>query len=90
MTTDDLAGHGFSDAVVSAVTALTKTAGESRLAAAGRAVQDPIARIVKLADLADNMDLGRIPNPTSKDFARLEEYKQVRSLVVYSALPLLM
>lgn len=81
VTFDDLVGHGFSDAVISAVKALTKTDGESRLAAARRAVQNPIARNVKLADIADNMNLDRIPNPTAKDLARLEEYKQVRALL---------
>jgi (p)ppGpp synthase/HD superfamily hydrolase len=78
---DDLISHGFSDAVVSAVKALTKTDGESRLTAARRAVQNPIARIVKLADIADNMDLSRIPNPTAKDLARHDEYKLVRALL---------
>jgi len=61
---------------------LTKTDGEGRLAAAQRAVQNTIARRVKLADLADNMDLSRIPNPTAKDHARLEEYKRVRQILL--------
>jgi hypothetical protein len=30
------------------------------------------------------MDLSRIANPTEKDFARVEEYKQVRALLLDS------
>ena len=52
------------------------------LDAARRAVANPIARQVKLADVADNMDLERIPNPTARDYARLEEYKQVYALLL--------
>ena len=81
ITFDELESAGFSAAVVDAVRALTKTDGESRIEAALRAVQDPIARQVKLADVADNMDLSRIPNPSDKDYARLEEYKQVREIL---------
>ena len=43
---------------------------------------NPIARAVKLADLADNMDMSRIPNPTEKDFARLEKYKKAKSILL--------
>jgi GTP diphosphokinase / guanosine-3',5'-bis(diphosphate) 3'-diphosphatase len=82
ITFEDLVDAGFSNDVVDAVQALTKTAGESRMDAAKRAVQNSIARQVKLADVADNMDLNRIPNPTTKDFARLEEYKRVRQLLI--------
>jgi (p)ppGpp synthase/HD superfamily hydrolase len=78
----DLKDAGFTDDVVSAVRALTKLDGESRLEAAQRAVDDPIARAVKLADVRDNMDLRRIPNPTDKDLARIEEYKAVRRLLL--------
>ncbi|MGP1624471.1 phosphohydrolase [Prevotella heparinolytica] len=31
---------------------------------------------VKLHDLTHNMDLSRLPNPTKKDFARVERYKK--------------
>jgi guanosine-3',5'-bis(diphosphate) 3'-pyrophosphohydrolase len=79
---DDLESEGFSAAVVDAVRALTKTEGESRIEAALRAVKDPIARQVKLADVSDNMDLSRIPSPTEKDYARLKEYERVREILM--------
>ncbi|MFK7885917.1 MAG: HD domain-containing protein [Gammaproteobacteria bacterium] len=84
VTFEDLISEGFSSAVIDAVRALTKRHREPRLEAAKRAAADPIARYVKLADVADNMDMSRLPNPTEKDFARLEEYKQVRALLLES------
>ena len=50
-----------------------------------RAAGNPIARVVKLADVTDNMDLGRISNPTDKDFDRLKEYVKVRALLEAAA-----
>lgn len=82
VTLEDLEGEGFSANVVNAVAALTKHPGEGRLEAAARAGRNRIARVVKLADNAENMDLGRIANPTEKDIARLEEYKAVRALLL--------
>lgn len=82
LTFDDLLREGFPAAVVDAVRALTKHAGEDRIAAAHRAAANPIARAVKLADVTDNMDLGRIPAPTEKDHARLREYEQVRAILL--------
>jgi guanosine-3',5'-bis(diphosphate) 3'-pyrophosphohydrolase len=81
ITVADLEAEGFSTQVVEAVRVLTKLPGESRLDAAHRAVRNPIARAVKLADVADNMNLERIANPTEKDYARLEEYEQVKQLL---------
>lgn len=81
-TFEDLRREGFSDTVIEAVRALTKHEGESRASAARRAVANPIARNVKLADVADNMDLNRIPNPTEADFARLEEYRRVKAILL--------
>lgn len=85
VTLDQLVSEGFPTAVVEAVEALTKRPGETRLMAAERAAQNPIARVVKLADNADNMDLSRIPNPTERDFARLAEYQAVRQLLLASS-----
>lgn len=36
---------------------------------------NPLARVVKAADLKHNSKLSRIKNPTAKDFARVEKYK---------------
>jgi guanosine-3',5'-bis(diphosphate) 3'-pyrophosphohydrolase len=82
VTLDALRAEGFSAEVLDAVAALTKGPGETRLQAAVRAAANPVARKVKLADNAENMDLSRIANPTAKDFARLEEYKAVRELLL--------
>lgn len=81
-----LADEGFSPDVLAAIDALTKRHGESRMEAAARAAANPIARVVKLADNSENMDLSRLPNPTAKDVARVEEYKKVRALLVGAAI----
>ena len=79
---DDLRKEGFHPDVIVAIDALTKRPGESRIEAASRAAANPIARVVKLADVTDNMDLGRISEPTDKDFARLKEYVKVKKLLI--------
>jgi GTP diphosphokinase / guanosine-3',5'-bis(diphosphate) 3'-diphosphatase len=85
VTFSDLQQEGFPADVIAAVRALTKLPGESRLEAAKRAVTDPIARAVKLADVTDNMDLTRIAHPTQKDFDRIREYEQVRLILLGQA-----
>ncbi|AMW79015.1 guanosine-3',5'-bis(diphosphate) 3'-pyrophosphohydrolase [Acinetobacter sp. TGL-Y2] len=81
-TVIELISLGFSPVVVEAVQALTKKSGETRIKAAYRAVKNPIARAVKLADVADNMDISRIATPTPADFRRLEEYQRVRQILI--------
>ena len=82
VTIDDLRVEGFSSVVLEAVAALTKQKGETRIEAAFRAAENKIARIVKLADNAENMDLSRIPNPTEKDHRRMKEYEKVREILL--------
>lgn len=82
VTLDQLVAEGFPAEVLSAIDALTKRSNETRLQAARRAAEHPLARRVKLADNAENMDLSRIANPTEKDFARLKEYEEVRALLL--------
>lgn len=77
-----LIAEGFPPQVIAAVDALTKRHGESRVEAAQRASANLIGCEVKLADNAENMDLTRIQNPSARDFARLEEYKVVREILL--------
>lgn len=81
-TTDELYALGFPKHLIEAIVALTKQQGESRIQAAQRTLRNPIARVVKLADLTDNMDLSRIQSPTIKDFERLKQYQQVRDILL--------
>ena len=83
---DDLRNEGFHSDVIDAIDALTKRPSESRIEAAKRAAAKPIARMVKLADVTDNMDLGRISEPTDKDFERLKEYVKVKKLLIEAIL----
>lgn len=81
-TLADLRAAGFSETVVAAVDALTKRKGETRVEAAARAAANPVARVVKLADVTHNMDLSRIPSPTPKDLDRMKQYEQVRAILL--------
>ena len=87
ITLDDLRSEGFAVAVIEALEALTKRPGESRIDAAQRAARIPLARIVKLADNAENSDLSRIPGLTQKDHDRLEEYRKVREILEHASAP---
>ena len=75
VTVNDLKEAGFSDEVVSAVSTITKKAGEDYKEYLNRVKQNPIALRVKIADMEHNSDISRIPNPTEKDLNRLEKYK---------------
>lgn len=73
-TIEDLRREGFCEVVISAVDAVTRRDGESYEEFVDRSGQHPLGRIVKIADLTDNANLCRIPNPTEKDRARLQRY----------------
>jgi len=60
VTADDLRSAGCAPRVVSAVEALTRRPGEDYEAFVARAARDPIARVVKRADVADNADEDRL------------------------------
>jgi len=73
---DDLRKEGFSEAVLTAIESVTKVAGESYEAFVERAAQNPIGRVVKLADLEENSDLSRIAQPSWEDLERVEKYRR--------------
>lgn len=80
-TAQDLQNLGFQTHIIQAIQALTKLRHETRVQAAMRTAQNPLACAVKIADVKDNMNLARIPNPTARDLARLEEYRQVLDIL---------
>ncbi len=80
-TAEDLKALGFSAEIIQAIQALTKQTGESRLETVKRTVLNPLATQVKYVDVLDNMNVSRINNPTARDFARLEEYKEVLEIL---------
>jgi (p)ppGpp synthase/HD superfamily hydrolase len=74
LTLDGLKEEGFSDAVITAVDALTRREDESYEDFISRLGSNPLARRVKLADLEHNMDVRRIGSVTSEDLERVEKY----------------
>ncbi|MHC5170907.1 phosphohydrolase [Acinetobacter johnsonii] len=87
-TAEDLEALGFNAEIIQSIQALTKQTGELRLEAAKRTALNPLATQVKYVDVLDNMNLTRINNPTARDFARLEEYKEVLEILKQAKKPL--
>lgn len=81
VTLNDLRSEGFSERVVSAVEHLTHREGEPREDYIARIAENPLAVTVKLADLAHNSDLGRLPEVSEKDLQRVERYKRETELL---------
>jgi (p)ppGpp synthase/HD superfamily hydrolase len=73
---DDLRKEGFSETVLMAIASVTRVPGESYEAFIERVAQNPIGRVVKLADLEENTDLSRIAQPSWEDLERVEKYRR--------------
>lgn len=80
-TLEQLRREGFSEVVLQALDALTRRKDEEYMDFVRRAGANSVARRVKLADLADNMDVSRLPEPTEKDRARIEKYQEAVALL---------
>lgn len=66
----------FDKDIIEAVIAITRREDQSREDYVKQVCSNEIARKVKIADLANNMDLSRIENITQKDLDRIERYKK--------------
>lgn len=75
-TAEDLRREGISEEILMALVCLTHREEEGYMDYIERICENPLAVRVKYADLRDNMDISRIPDPTEKDFARLEKYRK--------------
>ncbi|MCB0105038.1 MAG: HD domain-containing protein [Caldilineaceae bacterium] len=73
-TLDDLRAAGFAERILAAIDCVTRREEESYDEFVTRSQSNPLARLVKLADLEDNMDLKRIGMLTDDDVARLNRY----------------
>ena len=93
-----LRAEGFSEDVISALRSVTKTADdegapgdsaevklERYLRFVRRAGADPVGRLVKLADLENNLDVTRLGAVTPKDAQRLSKYLAARQLLIGAA-----
>jgi (p)ppGpp synthase/HD superfamily hydrolase len=75
ITEEFLREQGYREEVLRALDALTRREGESYADFIERVAGNPLARRVKLADLADNLDASRLPEITHKDRERLARYQ---------------
>ncbi|MPZ60151.1 MAG: HD domain-containing protein [Propionibacteriales bacterium] len=82
VTAEALRAAGCPERVIDAVVALTKLPGEPLPASIARALADPIARVVKRADIADNADALRLArlDPATADRLRAK-YAESRRLL---------
>ena len=76
VTLDELKEAGFSDDIITAVDCLTQRDRERREEYIMRVARNPLATMVKLADLKHNQDLSRIKTPSEKDFERVARYRE--------------
>ncbi|WP_352399999.1 HD domain-containing protein [Anaerotignum sp.] len=81
LTVDDLIKEGFSENIVDAVVCLTRDKNQDYMEHIQEVSKNSLATAVKLSDLADNMDLNRLPGLTQKDFQRLEKYLRAKLIL---------
>lgn len=76
VTEEFLREVGVNDTLIQAIDSVTRREDESYKSFIVRANSNPIGRVVKIADIEDNMDLSRIPTLTQKDYDRIEKYRK--------------
>ena len=80
-TLEDIAAEGFGKEILEAVALMTHEDGVPYLDYVAKLKENPIARAVKLADLAHNSDLSRIGEIDEETKQRLEKYKKARAIL---------
>ena len=80
-TPEDLAAMGFNDRVIAAIRLMTHDENIPYMEYIAKIKENPIAKAVKLADLAHNSDTTRLDTVDAKAAARVEKYtKAIRLL----------
>ena len=81
-TLKDIRGMGFGKDVMDALTLLTHDESEDYMSYVKKIAGNPLARKVKLADLAHNSDVTRLNHePGEKDLQRLRKYEKAKELL---------
>ena len=80
-TLEDLRQMGFDEVVLGALTLLTHDPAVPYMEYVAAIGRDPVARVVKLADLRHNSDLTRLETITEEDRLRAEKYKAAMALL---------
>ena len=77
VSAEELLQAGLPETVVTAVQVLTKKKEQDYQTYLETVKKNPLARVVKLADLKHNSDLSRLSSITEKDRERLKKYKKL-------------
>lgn len=80
-TFEELTALGFPEGVVEALKLLTHEPGIPYFEYVEKIKENPIARAVKMADLAHNSDLSRLETVTRRDLERIEKYKKAMEML---------
>lgn len=80
-TIDDLTAMGFNKAVADAIALMTHADRVDYMDYVRAIKENPIAKAVKLADLAHNSDLTRLDIVDEKALRRVEKYKQAMKIL---------
>ena len=80
-TLDDIAAAGFGKEIVDAVALMTHEDDVPYLDYVAKLKDNPIAREVKLADLAHNSDQSRLGEIDEETRRRLEKYEKAKALL---------
>lgn len=80
-TFENLTEEGIPSHILEALTLLTHHEKEDYFSYIQKIKTNPLATKVKLADLAHNSDLSRLPSITEKDRERAEKYKKAIQLL---------
>lgn len=80
-TIEELTKAGFPKKILKAVELLTKTESKPYKDYIEEIKQNELARVVKLADLKDNMNTSRLKSLTENDKLRIKKYKEAYKIL---------
>jgi (p)ppGpp synthase/HD superfamily hydrolase len=82
-TFERLKAEGFSERVLTSLKSVTKNSNDNDYQAfVERAKSDPVGRMVKIADIKDNLDVTRIGELRAEDIARINRYKKALQVLI--------